>query len=133
MKYKKGFKYQNQEDEVFRTHLRPLRDVFTKFIALNTEGLLIVRGGYTWDGTSGPVADRKTNQTPSLAHDALYELSRLGLIPYTDWREYDKVFLAELKKRGAWKLTMWLDKQGLLLAKGAAAHPKNKKKVYTVA
>ncbi len=131
MRYRKGYKYQVYDaEEVFDTHLRPPSDIHTTFIDLSRTGKLTIRYGYAWDGPSGPVIDRKTNIRPSLAHDALYELSRWGVLDHNRWREYDKVFAVELKKSGAWGITIWADLKGLELAKGAAAHPDARKKVY---
>ena len=42
--------------------------------------LLQIRGGYCWDGPSGPSIDTKNFMRGSLAHDALYQLIRLGLL-----------------------------------------------------
>ena len=131
MRYRKGYKYQVfNSEEVFNTRISPPEDVHTSFIDLTTTGILTIRFGYVWDGASGPVIDRATNMRPSLAHDALYELSRWGIIPWQDWRKYDHVFADELKKSGAWAITVWTDMQGLAIAGGKAAHPDARKKVY---
>ncbi|MCP5012282.1 MAG: hypothetical protein GY942_20075, partial [Aestuariibacter sp.] len=124
MRYRKGYKYQVYDSEVvFHTRLRIPEDIHTTFIDLSMEGILSIRFGYAWDGPSGPVFDRKTNMLPSLAHDALYELSRWGILDHAKWREYDQVFADELKKSGAWDVTIWADLKGLEIAKGKAAHP----------
>mgnify|MGYP003650196790 CR=1 FL=1 len=131
MKYWKSCKYQVAEDEIFQTDFRPAVAIVTKRIELNCYGVLTVREGYAWDGTSGPVIDRDTNQTASLAHDALYQLMRTELIDYSLWREADMEFKKLLIVNGAWRSTVWIDMAGLALAKGRAAHPKNRKKVYS--
>jgi len=41
---------------------------------------LRIEKGYCWDGVSGPTIDTPRNIPGSLPHDALYELSRAGLL-----------------------------------------------------
>lgn len=130
MKYRGGYKYQLAEDETFQTNIKPQHSIFTARIDLYTTGLLVIREGYSWDGTSGPVIDRKTNQRGSLAHDALYQLMRMELLPHYNWPLADQEFAKCIKEDGAWDLTAKIDLIGLKLAKGRAALPKNRKKVY---
>lgn len=130
MKYRKGYKYQLAEDEVFQTSLRGYFGVQTKRIQLSAVGVLTVREGYAWDGTSGPVIDRKSNMRGSCGHDALYQLMRMGLLDCRLYETADKDFGRWIKKDGAWPLVVKLDLAGLRLAKGRAALPKNRKKVY---
>lgn len=130
MKYRGGYKYQLAEHDTFQTEIRPVRDIVTARIWLTSEGVLTVREGYAWDGTSGPVLDRKTNQRGSLAHDALYQLMRMERLPHFLWRDADREFAKILKQDGAWRLTRQIDMAGLKLAHGRAALPKNRKKVY---
>ncbi len=130
MKYRGGYKYQLAQDELFRVSIRPAFDIVTARIWLTTEGILTVREGYAWDGASGPVIDRKTNQRASCAHDALYQLMRMRKLPHDQWRNADREFAKILTEDGAWKITRQIDMAGLKLAHGRAALPKNRKKVY---
>lgn len=130
MKYRKGYKYQLAENEVFQTPIRPARDIMTTRIWLTTEGTLTVLEGYAWDGTSGPVVDRKTNQRGSCAHDALYQLMRMKRLPHYWWMAADQVFDKCLEEDGAWPLTRKIDMIGLRLAGGRAALPENRKTVH---
>ena len=130
MKYRKGYKYQLAADEIFQTSFRLGVDIITDRIDLYTDGMLVVRDAYSYDGPSGPVVDRKTNMRGAAGHDALYELMRKGLIPYTMWRLADKDFGRWIREDGAWKITVKIDLAGLKLAGGRAAHPKRRKKVY---
>ena len=57
MKYKKGYKIQITDFNTYQTRLRPLTDVSTRFISLDTNGVLIIRPGYPSDGCSGPTFD----------------------------------------------------------------------------
>ena len=132
MKYRKGFKYQLHTDYKCQTDIRPDYDINLDFISLSKSGVLKIRKGYAWDGTSGPVIDRKTNMIASLKHDALYELMRQSVLPYHFWEMADREFAKTLREHGAWEITIKIDLLGLKLANGAAAHPMNIRKVYSV-
>ena len=132
MQYRKGYKYQLANDEEFSTSFRLAETIYTPRIILYSNGKLVVREAYAWDGTSGPVIDRKTNMRGSCAHDALYQLMRMQLIPYKLWRMADKDFAKWIKEDGAWEITIKVDLIGLRLARGKAALPKNRKKLYEV-
>lgn len=130
MRYRKGYKYQLAEPEIFVTSIRPGQDIVTARISLLKEGLLVIEEGCAWDGTSGPVIDRKTNMRGSLGHDALYQLMRMGLLPHSYWKTADRDFIRWIREDGAWRITAFLDAKGLQFAGGAAALPKNRKEVY---
>ena len=132
MRYRKGYKYQLAEDEEFRTSFRIAGAIYTPRIILYPNGKLIVRDAYAWDGTSGPVIDRKTNMRGSCGHDALYQLMRMGLLDNHLWRIADIDFATWIQGDGAWAIIAKIDLIGLKLARGKAAHPKNRKKVYEV-
>ncbi len=53
----------------------------TEFIRLDEDGTLHIRKGYTSDGASGCTIDTKSSMRGAYGHDALYQLSRAGLIP----------------------------------------------------
>ena len=132
MKYRKGYKIQLAEDEVlilseaFRGY-----KIHTKFISLE-DCALVIRDGYASDLASGPTIDTENTKVPSVGHDALYELIRQGLLPFVLWKEADKMLYRWLRGRDTAELRIWYWKKGLDWKKGACAHPKNKKKVYTV-
>ena len=100
IKYKSGYKYQlyeNYEMDIIHT---PQKEIHTRFICLNTNGHLKIKGGYAWDGTSGPVIDTDNNMRASLVHDALYQLIRMQLLP-SSWKDIaDKIFYKMCKQDG---------------------------------
>jgi len=55
MKYQAGFKFVVKEDEHFSTPLRPLKNIVTKYITLDTNGNMCVLSGFPYDGASGPI------------------------------------------------------------------------------
>jgi len=94
IKYREGYKYQLAEDFELLVPIRPERDLSVEYISLNKAGLLKVKEGYAWDGPSGPTVDRPTNMRGSLAHDALYQLIRAGLLPLSARDQADAVLYA---------------------------------------
>lgn len=52
----------------------------TKYLELNTIGLLTIHEGYAWNGASGPTIDTPDTIRGSLYHDALCQLKALGYI-----------------------------------------------------
>jgi hypothetical protein len=130
MKYRKGYKYQLAEDEYFQTKIYPVSDIKTQFIELYTDGLLIVRSGYAWDGASGPTIDTKSAMRGPLAHDALYQLMRWKLLdksvrPLADDLMYTCLLEDRMMK---WRAYFWHREVGKFA--GFAADPKNRKRVY---
>lgn len=130
MKYRKGYKYQLAADEHFATDFRPPTDIITTRIELYTDGRLVVREGYAFDGVSGPTIDRNTTLPASAGHDALYELMRRGLLPHRRFAVADDHFIEWIKRNGAWRITQYLYAKGLKIVGGSAALPKNRKRVY---
>ena len=101
IKYTEGYKYQLEESY---THQIPniTLDEGVRFeeTSLGTDGLLIIKAGFAWDGPSGPTADTPDSMRGSLVHDALYRLMSEGLLS-TDFRdEADDVFYAILREDG---------------------------------
>ncbi|UJP05550.1 MAG: hypothetical protein LZF61_00795 [Nitrosomonas sp.] len=78
IRYKKRrhYKYTLHETYQHRTDIRPSHPISTRFIDLDTTGLLTIKKNYAWDGASGPVLDTRKIMRSSLVHDALYQLMR---------------------------------------------------------
>lgn len=79
------------------------------FVALTRDGVLHIRAGYAWDGASGIAINTPNSRTPSCIHDALYGLTREGLLDQSLRREIDNVFFAALIACGMWvgRAFMW--------------------------
>jgi len=84
-------KYTLAEDAYYRTGIKGF-DIDTHFIKLSSDGLMLIRKDYGWDGASGPTIDTKDTMQGSLVHDAGYDLIKAGLLP----KEYKGVFDAML-------------------------------------
>jgi len=74
VKYRSGYKYQLVEEYQVKVSVLPKNDIKTDFIELSTEGMLIIKNGYAWDGPSGPTIDTPNFMRGSLVHDALYRM-----------------------------------------------------------
>lgn len=133
MKYTKlkGYKYRTNEDERFEVEI--YESAHNDFISLD-RGVLIIKEHYAWDGASGPTLDDKTNMTPSLVHDALYQLMREGLIELTHRKYIDQLFIDMCRARGMGKFRAWYYSIGVRrLGKKSSLPRKNpRNKVYEV-
>jgi len=132
MRYKRGFKYQLNEEFTLTTPIRPAKPIYTSFIDLNEEGWLVIRAGYAWDGASGPTIDTDNSMVASLVHDSLYQLIRMEMLDRT-WRTTADTVLYELCVSAGmyqWRAKLWY-RSVSSFAKGAA-DPKNAKKVFQV-
>jgi len=99
MKYRSGYKYQLAEDEQFITGIYG-KNIKTDWIELFSNGILIVRKGYAWDGCSGPTIDTKNSMRAGLVHDAGYQLMREKLLTL-DYKDYfDGLFFLTLRHDG---------------------------------
>jgi len=151
MKFRKGYKYQVAEDEMFITEIKPETHIRTQFIELRRNGALLVKSGYAWDGPSGPtkLIVEVLEKVPfmgkwlvkkflecflrgSLGHDAFYQLLRNELLELR-WRSAIDKYLRQCcledkmtKARAAWVY------KGVKDFAAFAADPKNIKKVYEV-
>ncbi len=125
MKYRRltGYKYQLAEEFSIKLPLFGDVSVLHPEITL-AGGVLTIKAGYLWDGASGPTLDDATNMTPSLVHDALYELIRAGLLPSARQGDADYTLNQLSRDRGmpAWRRLLWFN--GLSLLGFNAAKPK---------
>jgi len=90
-----GWKYEVDKDVLFLVPILPERDIKTEYITLTARGEFYILHGYAWDGPSGPTVDSLCSMRGSLAHDALYQLMRLGLLE-EKWRPVADEILEKL-------------------------------------
>jgi len=101
LKYRKGYKYQLADDFKIDTDIIPHKSCDTEFLAMDAQGFLTIRSGYAWDGVSGVITiDTDNTHTPSLVHDALYQLMRQGYVHRSYRKRADKLFIKLCKNRG---------------------------------
>ena len=140
MKYTAGCKYQLYEEVWFQTNIHPHEAILTDWIVLFKNGRIYIKKGYAWDGPSGPTYDSPDTMSPSLVHDAIYQLIRMEMLEPEARTKADELLGQMMRERGSKFAPLgWL--QGLRsrvwtggtkwFAKWAA-RPGNTKKVYEV-
>jgi len=128
--YKKGYKYQLDTDYSADIPIKPGSDIDSGYIVLSSEGGLIIKKGYAWDGPSGPTIDTLNFMRGSLIHDALYQLMRENMLDKDDYRKpADRLLQTMLRQDGMTSIRAWWVYQGLRIGGGPAADPANKKPV----
>ena len=101
------------------------------FLRLETDGLLTISPGYSWDGASGPVVDTSEVMRASLVHDALYEFMRNLKLSARDWRDTaDRLFEKLCVEDGVSPRTAHLYCLALEHFGGPSASPENKREVH---
>lgn len=105
--YRAGCKYQLAEDYTDILPLKPKQDVSTEYVRLGTDGEILIKAGYAWDGPSGPTIDTKSAMRGSLIHDSLYQLLRLGHLD-EKWRATaDEIYEQACVSDGMFKIRAW--------------------------
>jgi hypothetical protein len=105
--YKGGYKYQLQRDEFFKVDIFPKCNIETDFFEIRSNGTLIARRGYAWDGPSGPTIDTKNFMRGSLVHDILYQAMSEGILD-VKWRmQADKELVKCCKEDGMSAFRRW--------------------------
>jgi len=130
IKYRSGYKYQLVEDYQVKVSVIPDSDIKTDFIELDTDGTLIIKKGYAWDGPSGPTIDTPNFMRGSLVHDALYQLLRNKFLEQK-WREAaDEELRRICREDGMSKIRAWWVHRSVRLGAGPAASPESRKKIH---
>lgn len=108
MLYSSGYKYVLRHKIEFCTGFLIGKRIETQFITLDSNGLVVVRPGYAWDGPSGPAIDTPSFMFGSLIHDALYQLMREGYLDPQIWKDPADVLLRLICiKCGMLRLRAW--------------------------
>ena len=131
IRYRSGYKYQLVDEYSVRVSVIPDENIGTEFIDLNTDGILVIKRGYAWDGPSGPTIDTKNFMRGSLIHDALYQLMRQKHLSSGRWRvEADLDLKLICREDGMSRIRAWWVHLGVRLGGGPAASPESRKKIY---
>lgn len=128
--YKKGYKYQLTRTYICHVDIYPSQIIKTRFITLDTTGLLTIRWGYAWDGPSGPTIDTKNFMRGSLVHDVLYQLIRIGKLSLECRELADKELRKICLEDGMSHLRTWYVYHSVRKFARSAALPENKKIEY---
>lgn len=130
MEYRKvNWKYILEED--YRINLpKKLRmeAVSVDYISIyyrpdNKAHILCIYKDYAWDGPSGPTYDTDGTIKASAAHDAFYQLMRLGHVSIKKRKAVDKLYLKMMKGFGVTFPKRWAHYIGVRLGAKRAARP----------
>lgn len=128
--YKEGYKYQLTEDYTTEISIKPDSNIISDYIDLSSEGNLVIKKGYAWDGPSGPTIDSLNFMQGSLVHDALYQLMRAEKLDNEKIRKpVDKLLQEMCKEDGMNSIRAWWVYHGVRLGGEPSADPANKKSV----
>ncbi len=131
IEYKCGYKYQLHKEYTLNVEIYPNEFINTDYIYLNTNGMLVIKKGYAWDGPSGPTFDTKNFMRGSLVHDALYQLIRIEKIDYDKYRNVaDRELQRICIEDGMCRIRAWWVYQGVRFCGKKAARPENRKKIH---
>ncbi len=126
--YKGDYKYQLNQDYKINIAIKPDKDIAEDYIALDSQGNLVIKTGYAWDGVSGPIIDSDKNLRAALIHDALYQLMRIGKLDLKTHRKTsDKLFRNICKEDGVSKVWAFIYYIALCKYGEPAASPANKR------
>ncbi len=130
IRYRSKYKHQLESEYKIKISIQPRTDITTDFIDLDTEGNLLVKETYAWDGPSGPVKDTPKNLRASLVHDALYQLMRNEEISARTHRKAaDQEFKRICKEDGVSNYWASIWYKGLRKFGKPATSPEKKKKI----
>jgi hypothetical protein len=127
--YKGGYKYQLKRDYSVEIPIKPESDIPSaskpsEYILLSTNGMLLIKCGYAWDGPSGPTIDTQNFMRGSLIHDALYQLIREGHLTEVPHREQaDRLLKENCIEDGMSSIRAWWVYHGVRLGGGPAVDP----------
>lgn len=130
IRYTGGYKYQLEQDYSVAIPI-PYSDhsIDTNYISLSGTGVLMIRRGYAWDGPSGPSIDTRNAMRGSLVHDALYQLIRLGYLPYSYRERADDILYDILREDGMSVIRAWTWRKTLGWFGGKNARPSREKEI----
>lgn len=126
IKYPHPYKYEFKRDTVtdgprrFYTGIEGY-EYQGEYMELDTDGWVTIQHRYKWDGPSGPAYDSEDFMTPSMDHDAGYQLIRMSVLPEKYRSVFDKHMRKECRKRGMKEWRVWRVYHGVKwFAKNAA-------------
>lgn len=90
-KKRKKYKYSLHSDFEYETDIKVKNPKNLGLLEITSNGKLLIRKGYSWDGPSGPAIDTKNFMQGSLIHDALYQLMREGVLPQSERKRADEI------------------------------------------
>ncbi len=125
IKYKKRrkYKYNLHSDFKYSTGIKVDASKDLGYLKIDSDGELLIKTGYSWDGPSGPTIDTKNFMQGSLVHDALYQLMREGVLPQHLRKKADKILREVCIEDGMSKVRAWWVYQGVRIGGASSAKP----------
>ena len=120
------YKYQLVKDYQLPIPIKG-QSITEKFIHLDSEGNLLIKQHYAWDGPSGPTVDTLNFMRGSLVHDALYQLLRLGRLKPSHREQADQLLHDLCVKDGMSRFRAFYVHRAVRLFAGGAAIPGTQK------
>jgi len=122
--YRAGNQYQLKQDYSDIIPITPPADIDIQFSSPRTDGSLVIRNGYAWDGPSAPTIDTQNFMRGSLVHDALYQLMRERHLDRNTYREpADRFFRQIAGTDGMSAIRAWWVYQGVRFEGGPTSDP----------
>lgn len=107
--------------------------VDTDFITIKKneedKSVLYVKRGYRWDGASFPAINTINFRRGSLVHDVMYQLMRMGVLPFEFRDKVDRLLQTMCIEDGMWKLRAAWIYRGVSLFAAEYAKPGTQKSI----
>jgi hypothetical protein len=125
IKYKKRrkYKYNLHGHAQAMTGVKPFEAGDFGLLAIEEDGLLTIKPGYSWDGPSGPTFDTKNFMRGSLFHDALYQLMREQKVGQDQRKRADELLREHCIEDGMSKVRAWWVYRGVRIGSKKYALP----------
>jgi len=131
IEYRSGYKHQLASDYVTKIGISPVPPIEAEFFSLMSDGHLLVRTGYAWDGASGPAIDTPNFMRGSLVHDVLYQMMGEGLLHISCRKQADMELRRIIREDGmAWVRAQWVYRFVRLWSR-VSATPEGRRKIKT--
>lgn len=131
IEYKKGYKYQLFRTIQVDTGIIPPAPIRCDYSSLDMTGVLTLFKGFATDGPSGPTIDIPSFMAGAFAHDAIYEMLRLGYLPAGQGyrKQADSLLKEFCLVNGMWRPVAGIVYAGVRLGAAPSGQPVNKRKV----
>jgi len=122
-KKRKRYKYNLHSEVRYPTDINLETPKDMGVLRIDSDGLLTIKAGYSWDGPSGPTIDTKNFMRGSLIHDALYQLLREGVLQPEQRKRADEILREICLEDGMSKIRAWWVYHAVRLCAAKAAKP----------
>jgi len=109
IQYRAGYKYQLVQTYIHKLPFpAPVVALDHEFLAISSDGYLMIKWGYAWDGPSGPTVDTPDSMRGALVHDAGYQLMRDGYLDRDIFKPlFDRLLVSLCAEDGMGPIRRW--------------------------